>query len=103
MLRITLNDSDDVVAMKLEGCVAGPSVSEAFACWQRVTNTLGGRRRPVHVDLRGVCHVDDEGRKLLMLMYLAGAEFLTSGCVMPEVVREISEAAQASYSFVWRN
>lgn len=101
MFRITLHDSDDVLVMKLEGCLAGPWVSETFACWQRVTDALKGR--PVHVDLRGVCHVDDEGRKLLTLMHLAGAQFLTSGIVMPEVVREIAEAADAGYSFVWRN
>ena len=101
MFRITLHDSADVLVMKLEGCLAGPWVRETYEYWMQ----LGEMRndRPVHVDLRGVCHVDDEGRKLMTLMHLAGVEFMTSGCVLPEVVREISAAADAGHSFVWRN
>jgi hypothetical protein len=100
MLRATLHDSDDVLVMKLEGCLAGPWVSEAYRAWLEMGRTRNGR--PVHVDLRGICHLDDEGRKLLALMHLDGAEFMTSGCVLPEIVREVSERADAGYSFVWR-
>ena len=100
MFRITLHDGADVLVMKLEGCLAGAWVDEAYDCWMRMAKTR--RARPVHVDLRGLCHVDDEGRKLMGLMHLDGAEFMTSGCVLPEVVREVSETADAGYSFVWR-
>jgi hypothetical protein len=101
MFRLTLRDADDVLVMKLEGCLAGPWVRETYVCWQRAVKTLNGRS--MHVDMRDVCHVDDEGRKLMLLMHLEGVRFLTSGCVMPEIVREIAEAAEAGYSFVWRN
>lgn len=101
MFRITVHDGGDVLVMKLEGCLAGPWVSETYHTWLRMAGARNGR--PVHVDLRGMCHVDAEGRKLMTLMHLDGAQFMTSGCVLPELVREISEAADAGYSFVWRN
>jgi hypothetical protein len=101
MFRLTLHGTDDVLVMKLEGCLAGPWVRETYECWQQAVTSLNGR--PIHVDMRDVCHVDAEGRKLMTLMHLDGVRFLTSGCVMPEVVREISEAASAGHSFVWRD
>jgi hypothetical protein len=101
MFRLTICDADDQLVMKLEGCLAGPWVRETYACWQRAIRTLDGR--PIHVDMREVCHVDAEGRKLMTLMHLDGVHFVTSGCVMPEIVREISEAAEAGHSFVWRS
>ena len=101
MFRITLHDGDDVLGMKLEGGLAGPWVRETYEYWLRLAGIRNGR--PIHVDLRGICHVDEAGRKLMTLMYLDGAEFMTSGCVLPEIVREISETAAAGHSFVWRS
>jgi hypothetical protein len=101
MFRLTLHDTDNALVMKLEGCLAGPSVHETYRCWQRVIATLRGR--VVEVDMRDVCHVDEEGRKLMTLMHLEGVRFRTAGCLMPEIVREVAEAAEAGYSFVWRN
>jgi len=87
MLRITIQRAEDDVVMKLEGCLAGPWVDELEACWCQAT-TDGGR---VRVDLRSVCHVDAAGRELMTRMHRAGAAFMASGCVMPEVVREVTE------------
>ena len=101
MFRLTLHDTDDGLVMKLEGCLAGASVGETYRCWQRVSATRNGR--VVDIDMRDVCHVDEEGRRLMTLMHLDGARFRTAGCVMPEIVREISQAAEAGYSFVWRS
>jgi hypothetical protein len=44
----------------------------------------------VHVDLTDVCHADEAGRRLMSVMHRAGVRFLVQGCVMREVVREIS-------------
>jgi hypothetical protein len=101
MFRLTLHEADHLIVMKLEGCLAGPWVRETYACWQKAMRTLDGRQ--MQIDMRDVCHVDDEGRKLMALMYLDGVRFLTSGCVMPEIVREIAEEAESGYSFVWRS
>jgi hypothetical protein len=91
MLRITTYTSDDELVMKLEGCLAGPWVHELDTCWRDAASRPGVR--PMRVDLTGVCHVDAPGRELMTLMYHAGARFVTRGCVMPEIVREISQSA----------
>ena len=87
MLRITIHRAEDDLVMKLEGCVSGPWVGELDACWRGATTQHAGR---LMVDLRGVCHVDAGGRVLMARMHEAGASFMTSGCVMPEVVREVT-------------
>jgi hypothetical protein len=87
MLRITIHRAEDDLVMKLEGCVSGPWVGELDACWRGATTQHAGR---LMVDLRGVCHVDAGGRVVMARMHEAGASFMTSGCVMPEVVREVT-------------
>lgn len=91
MLRITVQRKDEDLLLKLEGDLVDPWVGELNAVW-RETGRFGGGR-PVRVDLRGVCRVDAAGKDAMSLMYLAGARLITGGCVMPEVVREISEEA----------
>ena len=93
MVRITTQAVDDELVLKLEGCLAGAWVRELDICWREAVVKLNGRR--MRIDLTGVCHADAAGRELMTLMYRAGARFVTSGCVMPEVVREISESAGA--------
>jgi len=91
MLRITTYSADDGLVIKLEGCLAGPWVREVDIAWRNADQVPGGRS--THVDLTAVCHVDGPGRELMEAMYRAGARFIATGCVMPEVVREISESA----------
>jgi ABC-type transporter Mla MlaB component len=91
MFRITTQTADDELVMKLEGCLAGPWVRELDTCWRDAMTAMDGRR--VRIDLTAVCHVDAAGRELMTVMHRAGAQFVTRGCVMPEVVREISESA----------
>ncbi len=74
--------------LKLEGCLVGAWVDELEVCWVEARPTLKGRR--LRVDLRGVCQVDDRGRELMARLYADGARFVSSGCVMPEIVREIA-------------
>jgi anti-anti-sigma regulatory factor len=87
MCRITTSASVDELVIKLEGSLVGPWVRELDACWRDAVAKLGGRR--VLIDLTAVCHVDTEGRELISLMSRRGASFVTSGCVMPEMLREI--------------
>ena len=96
MFRATPRFADNECVLKLEGCLAGASVRELDACWRDTTKALDGRS--LRVDLTDVCHVDNAGRDLMTLMYLAGVRFTARGCVMPEVVREI----EASVATGWR-
>jgi hypothetical protein len=94
MLRITVRGVTDSLVLELEGCVAGPWVDELERSWRQVMEGLA--TGPVHVDLRSVCHVDARGRVLMTRMYRQGARFVASGCVMPEMIRELSAEAAAS-------
>jgi ABC-type transporter Mla MlaB component len=91
MFRITTHTADDELVMKLEGSLTGPWVRELDTCWRSVLTSMDGPR--VRVDLTAVCRVDAAGRELLAVLHHAGAHFVTRGCVMPEVLREISESA----------
>jgi anti-anti-sigma regulatory factor len=88
MVRITTETTDDELVFKVEGCLAGEGVRAVDASWQEAVALGEGRR--VRVDLTGVCHADGAGRELLSRIHRAGARFVTRGCVMPEVIREIS-------------
>jgi ABC-type transporter Mla MlaB component len=93
MFRITSHIDGDEIVLKLEGCLIGDWVQELDTCWMNAAARPAGRR--IRVDLSDVCHVDAAGRALMTAMYRAGAHFVTRGCVMPEVVREIAEAIDA--------
>jgi ABC-type transporter Mla MlaB component len=97
MFRITSQLREDEFVLKVEGCLAGPCVPELDTCWRGAESAASRdvRQRTIRVDLTDVCHVDAAGRDLLTLMHLAGVRFTCSGCVMPELVREISETAMA--------
>jgi hypothetical protein len=94
MLRITVRGVTDNLVLELEGCVAGPWVDELERSWREVIQKLA--TGPVQVDLRSVCHVDTRGRVLMTRMYREGARFMASGCVLPEMVRELSADAAGS-------
>jgi anti-anti-sigma regulatory factor len=94
MFRITTRATDDEVVLTLEGCLSAALVEEVEGCWRRALETLDGRQ--LRVDLRALWRVDAEGRDLLATMHHVGAHFVASGCVMPELVREISESAGLS-------
>ena len=91
MIRITIHHTDCDLMFELEGSLAGAWVAELEACWRDARLIRQGRR--VRVDVRGLCRVDARGRELMSRLYDDGAEFLASGCVMPELLREIAAAA----------
>ena len=70
MLRITVQNSLQLVALKLEGQLTGPEVEEM----ERVRKTCDG---PVAVvDLCGVTWVDGRGTNLLARMYKGGVNLV---------------------------
>jgi len=67
--------------VRLEGRLAGPWVTECDRCWQMLASSLGSKR--VRVDLRGVTHIDSNGRRLLTAIHQeSGAEFLADTPMM---------------------
>lgn len=90
MFRITTRIEDDEILLKVEGCLMREWVHELETCW--ITAVHDPRVRRIRVDLVDVWHVDAAGRALMTAMYRAGVGFVTKGCVMPELVREIAMA-----------
>jgi ABC-type transporter Mla MlaB component len=90
MFRITSQIVGDEMQLKVEGCLTSDCARELDACWKAAALPGGWH---IRVDLTDVYHVDAAGRALMTTMYRAGAQLVTRGCVMPEVVREIAEAA----------
>jgi ABC-type transporter Mla MlaB component len=90
MLRITTDRVGEELVLKLEGSLAGPWVPELARCWRDAVASASGRR--MRIDLSDVSHVDPAGQDLMAMMYRAGVRFAARGFVMPELVREISEA-----------
>ena len=99
MFRITEQHADGRLVLRLEGRCAGPWVDELDACWRMVADAAG--REPIVVDLTGVCSVDAAGREQLARMFRGGARFVTTGCAMSEMVREIAASSQLS-AFSWK-
>jgi hypothetical protein len=94
MFRITTDIRDTEIVLKVEGLLAGAFVPELDAAWRAAASTVPPRQ--IRIDLTDVCHVDAAGRNLMSVMYHAGVTFVCSGCVMPELVREISTTAEAA-------
>jgi ABC-type transporter Mla MlaB component len=89
MFRITSLFKGDEILLKVEGSLIDEGVRELDTCWNAATACSPGH---VRVDLTDVCRVDEAGRALMTTMYRAGADLVTRGCVMPELVREIAAA-----------
>ena len=87
MLRITTDTTKEVVAIKLEGRLAGDWVAEVERAWHSVT--ANGSPKPVVVDLCGVTFINAEGKKLLTGMCEQGAVFRTCGPDITATVEHI--------------
>lgn len=80
MLRITIDEKQDSVVLRLEGKLIGPWVEEVEQCWRNVFATLGPRS--VQVDLSAVSFVDTAGGALLARMHEAGFRIAGGGAVV---------------------
>lgn len=90
MLRISEHRTPGWIVLKLEGRFSRSVVAELDACWQAARAT--DRDASILVDLTDVCLVDSAGQALLARMYRTGVRFVSRGCAMRELVREISES-----------
>jgi anti-anti-sigma regulatory factor len=87
MLRITIDEGETLVVLRLEGKLIGPWVAEVEQCWRRAFSTLGDRS--VQVDLSAVSFVDTAGGALLARMYDAGFRLAgASDASLGEMIRD---------------
>ena len=87
MFRVTEQCAAGRLVLKLEGRFSSDVVGELEAGWQAATQKAGDA--PIWVDLSDVWTVDGAGQEQLARMHRAGVRFVTRGCAMRELIREI--------------
>ena len=85
MLRITVQDNDQMWRMQIEGKLAGVWVTEAEAVWNSAPAS-----KVREIDLKGVTCVDGAGEALLKAMSQSGARLIAAGVRMSSLVEEIA-------------
>ena len=76
MLRITLEEKNDAVVLKLEGRLAGPWAAELGRLWEERASSVAQKK--VSLDLRETTFADARGIGILKVIYSqTGAAFLT--------------------------
>jgi anti-anti-sigma regulatory factor len=77
MLRITIHETEDAMAIKLEGRIAGPWVAELGCAWAEAVPRLSSRK--VFIDVCNVTYVDKSGEQALRNIYAqSGASFIAT-------------------------
>jgi len=66
-LRITIHETDDSMAIQLEGRIAGPWVAELGNAWAEAASRLNSRK--LSLNLCDVISVDSGGKQILMSIY----------------------------------
>ena len=88
MLRISVQDGNGELTLKLEGKLIGPWISELTREWDRLMPFLDGRK--LSLDLRGMTFVDRNGVETLGRIYgLTGAEILADTPLTQDFARKI--------------
>jgi hypothetical protein len=77
MLRISITQTAEKVAINLEGRVAGPWVDELQRAWAEVAASVG--KRTVAIDLRNTTYADPKGIEVLQGIYAKAAAELITG------------------------
>lgn len=83
MLRISIEEKQYAVILRLEGRLISTWVPDVKQCWRNVFETLG--KRSVQVDLSAVSFVDTAGGALLARMHEAGFRLAGGASMMRDV------------------
>jgi hypothetical protein len=89
MFRLTEHAESDRLVLKLEGRCSSDVLDALVSSW--LAARLKAGHRPICIDLTGALVVDERVREQLVRMHLAGACFESRGCLMREVVRQITD------------
>jgi hypothetical protein len=92
VLKITIRKEAEMVTLQLEGRVTGPRVNELRDAFSSVVASVGFRK--LVVDLRGVTHMNADGRQVLADIHRkTRAEFLAE----TPMTRYFAEEARGLY------
>ena len=77
MLRITTQEDEQAIAIRLEGRIVGPWVAEISRAWMETAPRLASRK--LSLDLRDVTYADALGKQALRHIHAqSGAELIVS-------------------------
>jgi ABC-type transporter Mla MlaB component len=97
MLRITVEEKDNLTNFRLEGSLQGDWVKELQRCWIWIYARNVNPRHQFSIDLSNVNFVDESGKALLTRMASQNAKLQATSPMMTSLIQEINElsAAQA--------
>jgi hypothetical protein len=88
MLRITIQDSPEVLTFLVEGKLVGQWAKELEQAWKKASSLR--EHRQAIVDLTEMLFVDEEGRRVLSKLFREGAFFRTACPMTESIVSEIT-------------
>lgn len=97
MMKITTHNDNEGTTLELEGSLSGEWVKEVLDCWDRAT--LMGKQKHIRIDLTGTTFIDGAGKRLLAMIYRAGAEFIAVDPMTKAIVEEISRCELTEQTF----
>ena len=96
MLRITVEEQENLTTLRLEGKLKGDWVPELERCWMRTRSADPNRH--LMIDLAAVSFVDENGKLLLKNLASQHAELLAVGNpLMRLLVNDIAGRAAAKH------
>jgi hypothetical protein len=94
-LKITIQNDDREIGMKLEGRVAGPWVTELSRVWVETSPQL--ERKTLSIDLQNVTYADAPGKQVLREIYAkTHARLIANSPWAQYLAEEITSQDQAS-------
>jgi hypothetical protein len=95
VLKITVDETEQLTRFRLEGKLSGPWVEELERVWLRSISVSQEHPKRIVADICGATFVDPAGRELLARMYRQGVKLEASGCMNRSIVEGI-ERTQSS-------
>jgi len=93
MLKVTVVDTATEARVKVEGALAGPSVTELESVWKHLCQARENRK--ILVDLSETTAIDAGGKRMLMVMASQGAQLVAKGVYTEYVVKGLVERVNA--------
>jgi hypothetical protein len=90
MLKIMTYDNGHRTVLELDGKLVGPWVNELERVWHQAE-----RARAVHVVLKEVGCIDENGKELLARISRSGASLVAVGCLTKAVLHDVLKKGSA--------
>ncbi|MGA8727741.1 MAG: hypothetical protein WB608_03245 [Terracidiphilus sp.] len=96
MLKITIHEDQDAVAVKLEGRIAGPWAEELSRVWVETAPRVASRK--LSLDLRQVTYADANGERVLKGIYAEREAELVASTPWTQYLAEVIKKSSADNS-----